>query len=327
MRLRLVRLANAVATAASLYTLLAATPVGGAIRLAATKAIGLRAHDRALVAYFDTVERREVLGTMGLDAEWSEALSIVARRDGVASSSDQALVDRVAAAQVRLRSIEGAVASVVTGTDEVAYAIERASAAGVASPERIRSFAPYLQSVRRSPARRFVRGVRAMRTALRMTEPIAGGRVTSGFGPRVHPILRRRRMHTGIDIAADTGTPILAASPGRVVVAAEDRVNGKFIRLDHGDGVTTSYCHASRLQVGRGARVGGGDTIALAGATGRATGPHLHFQVEVEGRPIDPAPFLARSGRQVDGHRGRRAALHPDLFDRGRRQRHSEEVE
>jgi len=288
-----------VATAAALYGLIITTPAGGAIQLAAARALGLRTHDRAIVAYFDTVERRNAVRVDGLDAQWAEALLIVARRDAAGREDDEALLRAAAAAKRRLGSEEAAAAALIVGSDAVADAIRRARGARVGRPTTAASFGAYLPSVQRGPVRRFVANVRTMRTALGLTAPINGA-ITSGFGFRRHPILKRRRMHTGVDISAPTGTPIHAAGKGRVVVVKEDAVNGKFLRLDHGDGVTTAYCHASKLLVARGRQVDAGAVIAKVGATGRATGPHLHFQIEVDGRPVDPRPLIeARAGARA----------------------------
>lgn len=132
-------------------------------------------------------------------------------------------------------------------------------------------------------------GVQAFRgTFLRPVQ----GRVTSGFGMRIHPILRERRMHHGIDIAARAGTPILASAPGVVVSSNYLHALGNTVIIDHGGGVATVYAHASRLFVRAGQRVTRGQTIAAVGSTGWSTGPHLHFEIRINGRPIDPMTRL-----------------------------------
>ncbi len=114
------------------------------------------------------------------------------------------------------------------------------------------------------------------------------GRITSGFGVRFHPILRVSRMHTGIDMGAGHGAPIYAAAAGEVVAASHMRGYGNVVIVSHGGGVTTVYAHASRLLVRSGQRVKRGQVIAAVGSTGLSTGPHLHFEVRVNGRPVNP---------------------------------------
>lgn len=114
------------------------------------------------------------------------------------------------------------------------------------------------------------------------------GPVTSGYGMRMHPILRERRMHTGIDIGAPYGTPIRAAAAGRVIRADYYSGYGNCVILDHGGGMATLYAHCSAILVSVGQDVGQGDVIARVGATGLATGPHLHFEIRQNGKPIKP---------------------------------------
>jgi murein DD-endopeptidase MepM/ murein hydrolase activator NlpD len=120
----------------------------------------------------------------------------------------------------------------------------------------------------------------------------AQGAVVSPFGWRIHPILGYRKFHTGIDIAAGYGTPIHAAAAGTVIYATWMGGYGNVIVVDHGDGLSTLYAHQSRLAAGTGTRVGRGQTIGYVGSTGFSTGPHLHFEVRVNGNPVDPMGYL-----------------------------------
>jgi murein DD-endopeptidase MepM/ murein hydrolase activator NlpD len=119
------------------------------------------------------------------------------------------------------------------------------------------------------------------------------GRITSRFGPRVSPFTGKKRLHAGLDIGARTGTEIRSPASGKVVVAAYDSRMGKFIRIDHGYGIETTYGHLSKIHVKYGDRVHRGDLIGLVGSTGRfSTGPHLHYQVAVNDKVVNPIHYI-----------------------------------
>ncbi len=120
----------------------------------------------------------------------------------------------------------------------------------------------------------------------------ASGRISSRFGLRYHPILHREKLHTGEDIAAAYGSPFRAARGGRVLYAGWQTAYGKTIIVDNGNGTTTLYGHASKLNVRAGQLVRQGQQIGNVGSTGWSTGAHLHFEVRKNGRPIDPSRFL-----------------------------------
>jgi murein DD-endopeptidase MepM/ murein hydrolase activator NlpD len=121
--------------------------------------------------------------------------------------------------------------------------------------------------------------------------PVSGA-ITSTFGNRLHPIFHTMRMHTGVDFAASTGTPVKAAADGVVFAAGERSGYGNTVILDHGNTLATLYAHLSRIAVADGATVTRGQVIGYAGSTGYATGPHLHFEVRVNGNPVDPLKYL-----------------------------------
>ena len=120
----------------------------------------------------------------------------------------------------------------------------------------------------------------------------AEGIVTSGFGYRRDPVWGGWRFHAGIDIAGPAGTPIIAAAGGTVISAGWDKGYGLAVEIDHGKGVTTYYAHCSRLAVSPGMEVKRGEVIAYTGATGKATGPHLHYEVRVNGVPRNPEKYI-----------------------------------
>lgn len=120
----------------------------------------------------------------------------------------------------------------------------------------------------------------------------AAGPITSPFGNRVHPVTGRVTFHSGIDIGAPMGAPIVAAEAGVVTFAGWNGGYGNCIIIDHGGGRATLYGHASQLLVSRGQSVARGQLIARVGSTGVSTGPHLHFEVLHNGRPVNPLPFI-----------------------------------
>ncbi len=131
--------------------------------------------------------------------------------------------------------------------------------------------------------------------------PIDGAVFTSGFGLRRHPILGKLRRHDGVDLPAPARTPVRAAGDGVVRARGYNGGYGNYVRLDHGFGVHTAYGHLRRFARGltAGRRVRRGDIIGYVGSTGLSTGPHLHYEVRVDGRAVDPLPFLPAAPRRV----------------------------
>lgn len=128
-----------------------------------------------------------------------------------------------------------------------------------------------------------------------MTWPAPGYfRITSPFGYRVHPILKKKKLHTGIDIGISSGKGIVAAQEGKVIHAGWYGGYGKVVMIDHGGGIVTLYAHNSSLSVKEGQQVNKGQAIAKAGSTGMSTGPHLHFEVRENGQYVDPLKYLKK---------------------------------
>jgi len=123
--------------------------------------------------------------------------------------------------------------------------------------------------------------------------PALAGRVSSAYGWRRDPIDDAMKFHKGLDIALPVGHPIPAPQPGNVVFAGEQTGYGLTVVIDHGNSLTTKYAHLSSIDVRVGDNVGAGQVIGKAGATGRATGPHLHFEVIESGRTVNPEEKLA----------------------------------
>jgi murein DD-endopeptidase MepM/ murein hydrolase activator NlpD len=133
--------------------------------------------------------------------------------------------------------------------------------------------------------------------------PIDGAKLTSGFGMRNHPILGYSRMHRGLDFGAPAGTPIMAAGDGVVDLAAANGSYGNYVRIRHNDFFSTAYAHMSRFAAGihRGTWVHQGEVIGYVGATGLATGPHLHYEVLAHQHQINPMSVKMPSNRQLAG--------------------------
>jgi murein DD-endopeptidase MepM/ murein hydrolase activator NlpD len=129
-------------------------------------------------------------------------------------------------------------------------------------------------------------------TSSQMAWPVQG-RISSEFGPRVHPVTGARRDHHGLDIAAPTGTPISAAAGGKVTFAGQQRGYGNIVIVDHGNGTETRYAHQDTIAVSVGQRISAGQRVGTVGSTGLSTGPHLHFEVRRNGEAVDPRGFLS----------------------------------
>ena len=215
----------------------------------------------------------------------------------VPAAADQAPVERVIAASaftpvdVPAPGVElPTTADLVTGRDDAAKqaaaakAAEQAAAAAAAKAVEDAAAAATADRASRSS-----RGDSADGTYARPGE----GRLTSGFGRRWG------RLHAGIDLAAGTGSPIRAAAAGKVTSAGRENGYGYVVRVRHADGSETVYAHNSRLLVSAGSTVAAGEQIAKEGNSGRSTGPHLHFEVRVNGSPINPITWLRGKGVSI----------------------------
>lgn len=147
------------------------------------------------------------------------------------------------------------------------------------------------------------------------TDPVANTE-SSGFGWRDDPFRHDRRYHRGTDFHAKAGTPVLAAGDGVVIFAGRQRGYGNVIYVDHGGGVVTRYAHLRRIETKKNLAVTAGERIGQVGSTGRATGPHLHFEIRLDGRAVDPvtAMTVAELERdQPDAGRLAAFALVPEI--------------
>lgn len=292
------------------------TPVGGLVERVFDALLGHEADHPSLLAYFDTGPPPEI----AVLAEEAAVLpDVPPAPDGglpepYRTAAAAALPNKLpAAARAVLDAMEveptgdprlavldaiyegdpeAALEDYAVGSAQRTRAISRAWAAGEPSPTRLSGHRRYLPAEAQRTVDRYVAGTLAIATALDIAWPIEGShRVSSGYGDRIHPVLKTKRFHNGVDISVPIGTPVLAAQRGKVVKASNDKVNGNYLVIDHGHGVRTSYCHLDSLSVKAGAIVEREQVIAASGNTGRSTGPHLHFVVRMGKNTVDPARF------------------------------------
>jgi murein DD-endopeptidase MepM/ murein hydrolase activator NlpD len=138
----------------------------------------------------------------------------------------------------------------------------------------------------------------AARVSVPSRMPLDDTRLTSDYGMRTHPVLGGRRSHKGVDLSAPTGTPIYATADGYVSKAEWFSSYGKFVSIEHGADLQTRFAHMSSITVKAGTRVKKGDVIGYVGSTGRSTGPHLHYEVRIAGKAVNPVPYMVESEAQ-----------------------------
>ncbi|MDX2009155.1 MAG: M23 family metallopeptidase [Myxococcaceae bacterium] len=307
------------------------TPVGALTRSAVAKVAGSKSTARPLLAYFSggLYDARDVevpvpttvlpddlpsveLPLASPGASLGRGAWAVLARPGVASEVEAlrarfgvAVVDSPDAASALLEraraefgSDDAAVLALFAGPELARYAVSRARGEG--EPPTLEALARQLPPGRVS-AIESTSQVLMFGTAYGLSWPVTPGtRVTSPFGLRTHPTLGTQQLHTGVDLSVPEGTAVKVVADGVVKRASEDAVNGKVVIIDHGRGVTTAYCHNSRLLVTTGQAVRAGDVISESGSTGRSTGPHLHYQLELGRRPVDPFLFRGRKAVVVE---------------------------
>ena len=135
-----------------------------------------------------------------------------------------------------------------------------------------------------------------------MKTPLNGARLSSGFGNRKHPILGFTKMHRGVDFAAPIGTPIFAAGDGIIEYSGWNGAYGKYIRIKHNGTFKTAYAHLSKIYKKRGMRIKQGEIIGALGSTGRSTGPHLHYEILLGGKQVNPLRIKLPSGKNIPGN-------------------------
>jgi murein DD-endopeptidase len=308
------------------------TPVGALVRVVAAKVLGTRSSARPILAYYSGGVWELSRGEMNIEStpevpdpqmlaavppgpalgrgiyvayaklpmDRKRNASAMATRYGVPptlldapGSGPDAATTIVEKAKVDLGSEDAAVLAFFTGYDTARFAAERTKAEGYPlTLERLALRLPQESSDALDASSQAL----LLSTAYGLAWPVpAGTRVTSPFGWRDHPLLGAKQLHTGVDLGVPEGTEVHATANGTVIRVSEDSLNGKLVIIDHGRGVTTAYCHNSAFRVRLGQLVQAGDVISLSGNTGRSTGPHVHYQLELTHKPVDPFLFKGSS--------------------------------
>jgi murein DD-endopeptidase MepM/ murein hydrolase activator NlpD len=283
------------------WTLWTTTAVGGLLEHARAWAVGEPSHSTELSVFFESPIHRERLAQViaGLeDTTWRstaaptygfpEPFRTAAGLSLPAVSFERLDAEWTGDPEETLEQLA------VSSTDR-SRAIRRATAAGVGTPARYEAHRRFLPAAKRVEADKIVRPVMALGKLLDMTWPIrAEHRISSPYGMRTHPVTGVHKLHNGVDLAVPIGTAVHAIQSGTVAAIGEDQANGKYLVINHGHGVRTTYCHLDSRSVLRGEHVTKGHPIALSGNTGRSTGPHLHFTLRVGKRTVDPLPLRPR---------------------------------
>ena len=308
MRRPIRRLGDLVLSALCLWAAWYHTPPGALARTIVARLIGTRAAIPPLLSYYGAGARagQPVPDATAPPAPLSPhaaiglgASAVLARlpppdrerilaRAGISSPSNEVLAPWIDAEAARRGSREAAVLALFCGDDAASFAAQRARAG--ASLEQLARELPPRYADRVALAATTL----TLATAYGLAWPVPeSAQVTSPFGVRAHPLLRKRRLHTGIDFGIPPGTAVYAAAFGIVRRASDDAVSGKLVLVDHGSGVSTLYCHNESLLVSVGEQVAAGQVIAKSGNSGLSTGPHLHYQLDLPQGPVDPLRFRA----------------------------------
>lgn len=194
-----------------------------------------------------------------------------------------------------------------TASTQIASAIDGADAGMTSADEEFRSLFDSWEAVENG-GRVGTNGLVATypRTSVSVPSrmPVETARMSSSYGMRDHPILRQRREHHGVDLAAPSGTPVYATADGQVGRAQYFGSYGNYVQIEHGGDLETRYAHLSSYTVSAGDTVRKGDLIGYVGSTGRSTGPHLHYEVRVEGESVNPIPYMTAGYASIEEGEG-----------------------
>jgi murein DD-endopeptidase MepM/ murein hydrolase activator NlpD len=186
------------------------------------------------------------------------------------------------------------------GTTLVERAVEQARASGLEAAEDVEVHAQfYSAGTRRGPLQNALKVLALHRLRTLAWPADSKWRISSPYGMRTHPVLGTERLHNGTDIATPTGTPLFSAHDGVINRRGRDSVSGNWIKVSYGFDIESTYCHMSSVSVTQNQRVGRKDTVGEAGATGRVTGPHLHYILRIGGETVDPEMYGEAPRRKV----------------------------
>jgi hypothetical protein len=289
------------------------TPAGALLRIAAARLSGTRSTARPLLAYYSagTQGARAPLEILAPPVPLSPGAALgygvaavvahldprerqeVLARAGARDATADGLGTAVALLAAQTGSREAAVLSLFCGIEAARFAQARARVGDLV--DLARELPPrYEDGIARAAQ------ALALGTAYGLGWPLSErAPVTSPFGYRDDPLSGGRRLHAGVDLGVPVGTLVRAPAAGVVRRASSDSVNGRTLVLDHGGGVTTVYCHNDALLVSAGERVRQGQIVSRSGDTGRSTGPHLHYQLDLPSGPADPFRFRIHGAVQL----------------------------
>jgi murein DD-endopeptidase MepM/ murein hydrolase activator NlpD len=278
----------------------AADPGDFTLRLAALNSIG---QSQARIGN----ELATVQADLVMQGVEREALKLAAERDAMEATqaAERAEQARVAAAQA-----EQQIRSLVSARRAAAQRAKQHRGAVQARYQRLKIEQARIQRAAAAAARREAARLAALKRQSQSSDdvpsssgalrwPVDGGRISGHVGPRVHPIYGYNSCHTGLDIAAPSGTPVYASANGTVAVIGSGGPYGTSIMVAHGDGLTTFYAHLSSVAVSQGEQVSTGQRIGGVGSTGWSTGPHLHYETRIHGTAYDPMGWFGGSRRTV----------------------------
>ncbi len=272
------------------------TPAGALVRTAGAWFFRTRSTARPLLAYFAAgtlVPPRVQPPPLAGPVPPREALAYGA--GAVLGWSHAEAAPRLRALAKKLGSDDAATLALFCGEDAARYAVDEAASSRL--EDLARALPPHSEGcVGRAAQAMMLGGAYALGWPLPETV-----RITSPFGQREHPILGGHRLHAGVDLGIAVGAPVRAVAAGVVRRASSDGVNGRIVVLDHGRGVSTLYCHNDALLVRNGQRVTRGQVIARTGNSGLSTGPHLHYQLDLAGQPVDPLRYRAERPKMAPG--------------------------